>query len=643
MGYTYAVVHVTEESWVHNNSGLFLLFQVHSSKQMRRLESRKSHSWWWDSHISPKNSKWLSENLEEMDRSVKRMLKLIEEDADSFAKKAEMYYQKRPELVALVEEFYRVYRALAERYDHVTGELRKNIPSDLQSQGSGISDAGSEPSSTWPSPTPKRGGRLKSSTRAAGFEYFLGSSGNGTDVYQKDGDESSTLTDSEEESDDSSVNNYSGFSRNGSDLGINRRIMELETELREVKEKLWMQEEEHADGSTRGSRNENTEDLYTKINAYEQELMTVNEKLRLSEEEITKQKIELQKYRLFNTENLEAGFESSLTKKHINEGGEAHKMIEVEGSIDGVDKELFDQNGEIETLARELRITKENLKASEMQITSLKFEANKSSERIQQLHDQLELARKDISTWKTKFNSEKRESTKLHERLARLRTSLSDRDHEIRDLKTEVSDAEQKIFPEKAQLKSEMSKVLEERTHLEEQIREWESRGRCFEDDIRRIQSEKMEMEEALKGEIQLLKAGIEQRENNIKELNTSIDTLKLEKDNLHVEVGSLKEEVNSRDGRIEHLNSHLNELHVEHVQLIAGMEEAHKHVEELKSKAKQLEEEVERQRTVILEGAEEKREAIRQLCFSLEHYRDGYNMLRQHVMGHRRVPVLAA
>ncbi|KAG4966470.1 hypothetical protein JHK84_041052 [Glycine max] len=37
---------------------------VHSCKQMRRLESRKSHSWWWDSHISPKNSKWLFENLE---------------------------------------------------------------------------------------------------------------------------------------------------------------------------------------------------------------------------------------------------------------------------------------------------------------------------------------------------------------------------------------------------------------------------------------------------------------------------------------------------------------------------------------------------------------------------------------------------
>ncbi|CAJ1970774.1 unnamed protein product [Sphenostylis stenocarpa] len=623
--------------------GFFFLFQVRSSKQMRRLESRKSHSWWWDSHISPKNSKWLSENLEEMDRSVKRMLKLIEEDADSFAKKAEMYYQKRPELVALVEEFYRIYRALAERYDHVTVELRKNIPSDLQSQGSGISDAGSEPSSAWPSPTPKRGVRLKSSNRAAGFDYFLGSSGNGSDV-QKDGDESSTLTDSEEESDDSSVNNYSGFLQNGSDPAINRRMTELESELREVKGKLWMQEEENAEVSSRGSRNENTEDFYTKINSYEQELMTVNEKLRVSEEEITKLKFELAKYRPFNTENLEAGFAFSSTKEHVDNGEESleHKMIEAE-SIDGVNKEFFEQNGEIESLAGKLRNTKENLKASETQITSLKFEANKSSERIQQLQDQLDLARKDIATWKTKFNSEKRESTKLNERLARLRTSLSDRDNEIRDLKTAVSDAEQKIFPEKAQLKTEMSKLLEERTHVEEQIRDWECRGRSFEEEIRKIQSEKIEMEETLKGEIQLLKVDIEERDNTINDLNTSLDTLKLEKDNLHAEVGFLKEEVNSKDGRIEHLNSHLNQLHMEHVQLIAGMEEAHKQVEELKSKAKQLEEEVERQKFVILEGAEEKREAIRQLCFSLEHYRNSYNMLRQHVMGHKRVPVLAA
>ncbi|KAJ6352388.1 hypothetical protein OIU76_001584 [Salix suchowensis] len=60
-----------------------------------------------------------------MDFKVKQMIKLLEEDADSFARRAEMYYKKRPELMKLVEEFYRAYRGLAERYDHATGALRQ--------------------------------------------------------------------------------------------------------------------------------------------------------------------------------------------------------------------------------------------------------------------------------------------------------------------------------------------------------------------------------------------------------------------------------------------------------------------------------------------------------------------------------------
>jgi chromosome segregation ATPase len=92
---------------------------------MSQAESRRMYSWWWDSHISPKNSKWLQENLTDIDVKVKSMIKLIEEDADSFARRAEMYYKKRPELMKLVEEFYRAYRALAERYDHATGALRQ--------------------------------------------------------------------------------------------------------------------------------------------------------------------------------------------------------------------------------------------------------------------------------------------------------------------------------------------------------------------------------------------------------------------------------------------------------------------------------------------------------------------------------------
>ncbi|CAH8316906.1 unnamed protein product [Eruca vesicaria subsp. sativa] len=86
-------------------------------------EPTRLYSWWWDSHI-PKNSKWIQDNLADMDTKVKTMIKLIETDADSFARRAEMYYKKRPELMKLVEELYRAYRALAERYDHTTMQLR---------------------------------------------------------------------------------------------------------------------------------------------------------------------------------------------------------------------------------------------------------------------------------------------------------------------------------------------------------------------------------------------------------------------------------------------------------------------------------------------------------------------------------------
>ncbi|GER47129.1 kinase interacting family protein [Striga asiatica] len=52
------------------------------------------------------------------------MVKLIEEDGDSFAKRAEMYYKRRPELISSVEESYRAFKALADRYDLLSKELQ---------------------------------------------------------------------------------------------------------------------------------------------------------------------------------------------------------------------------------------------------------------------------------------------------------------------------------------------------------------------------------------------------------------------------------------------------------------------------------------------------------------------------------------
>lgn len=615
------------------------------SKNFKRSQSRKSHSWWWYSHISPKNSKWLIENLEEMDQNVKRMLKLIEDDGDSFVKKAEMYYQKRPELISHVEEFYRMYRSLAERYDHVTGELRRSIPSDLQSQGSGISDIVSEP------PSPAREQKLsrhKSGPRAAGFEFFLGSGGS-SDHHQKEGDESSTLTDSESESDDSSVNNYSSLSGNSGDHGLSRKIIDLEIELRETKEKLRVQQDESVDGSFRGVRKEDFDDILARIAGYERDLTNANQRIQVSEEEVARLNIELKKYRSSEvTEGLQSEFASSTESKAMTREAELEPEINqashLQERVDGSESETFDSNAKIQSLMEELRIANERLQVSEKEITTLKgqLEGDGPSDKINNLQDELALAHKEINSLKKKLNAEKREVSKLQERISRLKSSLSDRDHEARDLKIAVSDAEQKIFPEKAQIKAEMSKLVEERTCLEEQLKEQESRGRSLEDDIRMFQAEKAEMKQRLDCEIQQLKDDIAERDNHIEKMDKSLDVLKSERDELNVKVIALKAEVTSRDERIDQMDRHLQQLHMEHVKMVSGAEEVRKLMDVLRSKVKDLEEEVERQRFVILEGAEEKREAIRQLCLALEHYRNDYHTLRQAFVGHKRVPVLA-
>ncbi|KAF7809392.1 protein NETWORKED 2D [Senna tora] len=91
---------------------------------MLHRAASNAYSWWWASHIRTKQSKWMEQNLQDMEEKVQNVLKLIEEDGDSFARRAEMYYKKRPELIHFVEESYRAYRALAERYDHISTELQ---------------------------------------------------------------------------------------------------------------------------------------------------------------------------------------------------------------------------------------------------------------------------------------------------------------------------------------------------------------------------------------------------------------------------------------------------------------------------------------------------------------------------------------
>ncbi|XP_060199062.1 uncharacterized protein LOC132627630 [Lycium barbarum] len=59
-----------------------------------------------------------------MEEKVEYVLKIIDEEGESFASRAEMYYRRRPEILNFVEDFFRSYRALAERFDHLSKDLQ---------------------------------------------------------------------------------------------------------------------------------------------------------------------------------------------------------------------------------------------------------------------------------------------------------------------------------------------------------------------------------------------------------------------------------------------------------------------------------------------------------------------------------------
>ena len=149
-----------------------------------------------------------------------------------------MYFQRRPLLVNHVENFYRMYRALAERYDNVTGELRKGLA--LQSQGSGISETDSETQSIPPSPEPnmeQNTAKPKRKTRAVGFDVFLGSGGS-SHISKKGSDGSSSSSSSSSSDSDSEVDEASEGNGNGISYIMDGRITELEDELQKQGNKL---------------------------------------------------------------------------------------------------------------------------------------------------------------------------------------------------------------------------------------------------------------------------------------------------------------------------------------------------------------------------------------------------------------------
>ncbi|KAG7557779.1 Protein Networked (NET) actin-binding (NAB) domain [Arabidopsis suecica] len=82
----------------------------------------ETSKWWWigANHNTSNSSPWLNTTLSDLDAKTKEMLRVIDEvddEGDSFMKRAKIYFENKPKLIAMVEDLYRSHRSLAQKHD----------------------------------------------------------------------------------------------------------------------------------------------------------------------------------------------------------------------------------------------------------------------------------------------------------------------------------------------------------------------------------------------------------------------------------------------------------------------------------------------------------------------------------------------
>ncbi|KAM3356361.1 protein NETWORKED 1A [Capsicum galapagoense] len=527
-------------------------------------DSRRKYSWWWDSHI-PKNSKWLQDNLTEMDSKVKAMIKLIEEDADSFARRAEMYYKKRPELMKLVEEFYRAYRALAERYDHVSGELKQaqktmseafpdQIPFLLEDSAVKSSAQGAEPQS----PDVLHGAHA-SPDMGDLHQHAVGLLLSRMHAVQKSG-------------------SYSGDDKGTSEWGL-KQLQEMLGAGEEI-----LKNSKFLEGTLKKGLHSNTEEKEQSLNSQVSELSIENENLKskvLAESERAGQaegEVQMLKEAL-------AGVEAEKETTFLQYQQCLEKLSAVERDLSAAHRDSFKFNERASEAGNEAQKLKESLIKLEAERDAALSKHKEYLERISSLEDKASQAHEDTKGVNERAIKAESEVQHLRNEIYKLESEKDCYFHQYKqcvekiselEKKLLLSEEESKLLSEKAdRAESEIKKlkelVMELKENKEASVREYKS---CLEK-ISKLENELSCAQEDVKrlnGELSVGAARLRNAEEKCVLLETSNQSLHSEADNLAKKITMKDQELSQKQRELEKLQSDLQNEHLTHAQIEASL-----------------------------------------------------------------------
>ncbi|WJX34480.1 hypothetical protein P8452_22591 [Trifolium repens] len=406
----------------------------------------------------------------------------------------------------------------------------------------------------------------------------------------------------------------------------------IENRLNNVNEELKLKEEEL--NVQKKLSEEEISKLKTQIVKSEFQLNNVNEELKLKEKELNKQK------ELSEEEILKLKTQIKETEIQLYSMKELWKLKEEELNVQKelLEEEIFKLKIQIEKSENQLDITVqeqfnlkqldaalENLKISNDEVAFSRMELENKSSEINLLQDQLKVTQENMAKLELELVSEKQQNQMLGDWVEMYEANETNQEQEVRKLKLELFDSQAKFCLEKDELKRELTSKLEDCDSRNKELENKLSQYKLKEEELHASQQKFFE----------------DEIESLMEEHGQRMDMLMIELEKANNMIDYLKTEICSRDDKISNMKKYTDDVKTSLKELMVEYNTALNEVNNLKLRVGELENEVTRQNGVITDMAEEKKEAIRQLCSSLEHskskleyYKSGYNELLQTLYG---------
>lgn len=342
------------------------------------------------------------------------------------------------------------------------------------------------------------------------------------------------------------------------------------------------------------------------------------------------------KHDMVNVEIVAAYQENSYETIKGGEYEMLMRLSEYEKELKDSKEKLINAEEEITKLKNELlenEAIMTKMASMEAQLVSAENQIKLHAADLEKENQKSLILQCQIVDLEVKLESEKRQIDELQESVNNYTAELSDRDLVIQKLNADLQDASGSFALEKWQLESSVSKLSESLMHHEGRANELQKQCESLE-------AEKIEIirkQEALQDNLECVKTELSEKNSLVDTLNKNLDELKLnhdtvmaEKNGVEAKLQILNTDLSVRDEQIQRMENILLELQSENEKLHEGAHSANKITAEMKSRIAKLEKEVKMQAVMISDTAEGKREAIKQLCFSLDHFRSAYHELRE-------------